>query len=395
MSEFAVEVRKVEKVEAHPNADKLELAFLHDLAFQFVVGKGEFTPGQAVVYFPTDAILPKDLAELIGVPAKEGKETVRLKAIRLRGQRSEGVLVSLPRLSLDPKLVFVGDDLTEQLGVTKHAPPEVTGKGLRILPDHLLALPVHVHVYDIENAQRFPAVFQRMLDNRYSDNTGFPLPPDDDVLVTEKLEGTHWAASILKDGETFQVFQRRYMFKPPGEDWQEQFLAYEKDRAQAVSQMNPYWKAFFDQQFDDVLTKLHHEYRGYDITIRGELIGDGIQNNYYGAPASWRKVFVFDIELNGVPINPLVTLDWSKAANFSHVPVIYQGSLARYAANVNELVAKAHGYTDVGFKPLSMTLPSERKLREGIVVKPVVEAYDQEIGRRFLKVRDPIYLEKT
>ncbi len=48
MSAFTVELRRIARVDPHPNADRLEVARLDGLAWEFVVPKGGFQRGFAV-----------------------------------------------------------------------------------------------------------------------------------------------------------------------------------------------------------------------------------------------------------------------------------------------------------------------------------------------------------
>ncbi len=364
MSDFAVELRSIDTLVKHPNADKLEIATLKGIMYPFVVGKGSFYVDELVVYFPLDSLIPAPLAALIGLPVK-GDSPFRVKAIRLRGAWSQGVLAPLSIMSLDGKLAEEGLDLTEALGVTKYEPPIANGndlfKGIR--PDNLQALPTTVHRYDIENLQRYPEVYDALQGQR--------------VVITEKLEGTHFWARIDKDGQTVHVGQRNFEIKRGNPD---------------EAPTHPFWKVFYNENLDEFLYWLAGLYRGYDVTIRGELIGDGVQGNYYELPKGVLEVHLFEIEINGEPVDAEVFLDLIGTAqsNFRQpprcVPVLWRYStISEVAPSVEELVARANGYTvlcDV----------SKEKLREGIVIKPARESYAPAVGRLFIKVRDAEYL---
>lgn len=361
MSDFKVELRRINTLELHPNADKLELASLKGLLYPFVVGKGQFAVNELVAYFPIDAIIPVGLASAIGLPVKEGKP-FRVKSIRLRGAWSEGVLAPLSVIGLDPMFAEEGLDLTEKLGVVKYEPEEPNFsifKGVR--PDNLQALPTTVHKYDIENLQRYPSVYEQL--------------KDQDVIITEKLEGSHFWARIDRDGQTVHVGQRNFEIK-------------RGDETQPPA--HPFWKTFYNENLDEFLYWLGSMYRGYDVTIRGEIIGDGVQGNYYKLPKGKLEIYLFEIELNGRPIDAEVFLDLMSTAQAGFrnpprlVPVLYRHvQLGLLALDVEELVKIGHGYT---------VLSEDKKLREGIVIKPVREGYNPEIGRLFIKVRDAEYL---
>lgn len=92
-------------------ADKIEVA--HVLGWECVVKKGEFKKGDIVVYVEIDSIMPeKPEYDFL----KDRK--YRIKTIKLRGQISQGLVLPLGNLS-----GFIGDDVTDILGITKYLSP--------------------------------------------------------------------------------------------------------------------------------------------------------------------------------------------------------------------------------------------------------------------------------
>ena len=57
MAVFKVSVERLGRVWDHPNADKMDLASVEGMSFQFCVSKGRYKTGDLVVYFPIDSIL--------------------------------------------------------------------------------------------------------------------------------------------------------------------------------------------------------------------------------------------------------------------------------------------------------------------------------------------------
>src|SRR5579862_9548507 len=95
MSFFAVSIERIADVWEHTNAERLEMAKLGSMSYQFVITKGSYKPGDLVVYFPIDSILPEHIVETLGLTGKRaGSEGNRVKTIRLRGQISQGVVAS-------------------------------------------------------------------------------------------------------------------------------------------------------------------------------------------------------------------------------------------------------------------------------------------------------------
>ena len=121
MSTLKVEVVAIDKIEKHPNADRLDLA--HVKGWQCVTSKGRFTSGEKAVYFPIDSILPESLeSSLFPLDSKIKLEKHRIKTIKIRGAISQGLLCSLEELGLRANLA-IGVDLTAKLDVTKYEPP--------------------------------------------------------------------------------------------------------------------------------------------------------------------------------------------------------------------------------------------------------------------------------
>lgn len=345
MTEFAVLTATVATVKPHPNADRLELVTLKGSTYQYVAAKGQYEPHQIVICFPSDAVLPNELAAKLGLPVKPDLP-FRVKPVRLRGEFSEGVLAPVKDLWLGAETA--GIDLTDALNVTKYELPE-EDKNFRSVPENLIAMPDIVRVYDIENLQRYPDVYLQL--------AGEP------VAITEKLEGSNWWAH-RSVGSAFPIIgQRRYAIK------------------NTPSALHPYWQAFYDGKLDAFLDFLTKVYPTSDVTIRGEIVGTSIQGNYYGLKS--RKVYLFEIEVNGKPINASTFYDLTSQYDVDVAPLLSYGvELSKMYPDIASLVARAHG----------KSILNTAKLREGIVIRPLRELYNEQIGRCIVKVRDAEYL---
>src|SRR5579871_6162215 len=123
MSTFGVTVERIEQVWPHDNADRLEMARVASMTYQFVIAKGSFRTGDLVIYFPIDSLLPQPIIDKLGLSGKlAGSQRNRVKTVRLRGQISQGI-VAEPDLLLEDWASAVyheGQGVTERLGVTKY-----------------------------------------------------------------------------------------------------------------------------------------------------------------------------------------------------------------------------------------------------------------------------------
>ena len=115
-------VQTISEIKTHPNADAIELAIIK--GWQVVVKKGEFQPGDKVIYLEIDSWVPTEIAPFLTknlVPREyDGVRGERLRTVKLRGEISQGLV--LPLNTLPPAVmddVDSGTDLTEILGVLK------------------------------------------------------------------------------------------------------------------------------------------------------------------------------------------------------------------------------------------------------------------------------------
>lgn len=365
MSTFAVTIEKIESVNLHPNADRLDLVRLDGKDYEFVTQKGLYQPGETVVYFPVDSLLPEWIVERMELQGKLSHGTIhangapriqnRVRTVKLRGQISQGLVSSLTILSTVAteeviRDVVIGQDVTELLGVTKFEPPVVSSKEGNLLP-----MPELVSVYDIEGAQNFVEIAQSLMNEL--------------VLITEKIEGSHWSVTRYADGR-IAVAQRHH------------------EIAEVEGGTHTWWNAYRNGDFGTILERIWGDlellkYEVKALTLRGEIIGAGIQGDYYGVGK--HQVLIFEIEINGTPVDASMFLLLRGLHNIPTVPILSQDvTLSDWLAG-RSIKEASNGDS----------LFNVKKLREGIVIKPLVERTDEKIGRVFLKQRSPVYLEKT
>jgi RNA ligase (TIGR02306 family) len=171
-TEFTCEVVRVTEVSPHPNADRLELARFElkgsgVSAYEVVVQKGTTQPGALMAYFSVDCVLPTAHQEFQFL-AREGRTHHRLRAARLRGVFSQGLLVPAPDTHA------FGDRVDETFGVTYHRDPEPEERG----PTPATAKPRSqpMPIYGVESLKKVPRLFEE----------------GEQVVVTEKIHGTNF-----------------------------------------------------------------------------------------------------------------------------------------------------------------------------------------------------------
>ena len=181
MSKFAVPLIKILEVKRHLNADALEIVPVG--GYECVVRKGQFSRGDRVAYIPEQAVVPRDILESIGLYDQEkgkgrlaGPRGDRVKAIRLRGVLSQGLLLPL---NGELKDIEIGSDLSGRLGISKWEPPIPVHMQGEVYSDLRRTMD-----FDVENWKKYPDILQ----------------PGEVVVYTEKLHGTFCGISWVSEG---------------------------------------------------------------------------------------------------------------------------------------------------------------------------------------------------
>ena len=173
-TEFTCEVVRITQILPHPNADKLELARFamtsgEEAAYEVVVGKGNHVVGDLVGYVSVDCIVPTKRPEFSFLKDRldgKGKDYYRIKAARLRGVFSQGLIVPVEGYSLGAKLAGALDVTYHSTEVEAPAVQHGTGKGRsRSLP---------VPIYGVTSLKKDPRLLQ----------------PGEDAIITEKIHGS-------------------------------------------------------------------------------------------------------------------------------------------------------------------------------------------------------------
>jgi RNA ligase (TIGR02306 family) len=249
-------IRIISDIQPIEGADMIELAIVD--GWKVVVAKNvNHKVGDLVVYCEIDSFLPiKEEFEFLrkGSYKKmvDGTEGFRLRTIKLRGQVSQGLILPIHTLPL-LEMVHEGQDVTEMLGIVKYEPPipaELAGKVKGLFPSFLRKT-------DEERIQNLSGEIENWKDKTF--------------YVTEKLDGSS-ATFYYKDGE-FGVCSRNLEL--------------------LETEDNTFWK--FARQVD-----LENKMRDFDVNIslQGELIGEGIQGNPYKIKGQTVRFFnLFDIDL--------------------------------------------------------------------------------------------------
>lgn len=339
-------VQKILKLEPIEGADAIERATI--LGWSVVAKKGEFKEGDRCIYFEIDSLLP--VRPEFGFLAKGGvKKTLvdgqevtgyRLRTIKLRGQISQGLALPVKAfekdLGISTEELEEGADVTSMLGVVKYEPPIPANLSGKVKGPR----PGFIPKTDEPRIQTIPQMLERYRDVRF--------------VVTEKLDGSS-VSVYYKDGQ-FGVCSRNLE------------LLRDED--------NTIWKVVMAADLEKKLK----EY-GKDMALQGEIVGEGIQTN--PLKIKGQKIYFFnayDMAKNEYLDYPdfIATID---RLGLERVPVMMNDfQLPDTVEHLVNLVSS-----------LKSTINPGARL-EGIVVRPVAEKRDVEIGRLSFKVVNPLYL---
>jgi RNA ligase (TIGR02306 family) len=272
----------------------------------------------------SDCLTPKQVLR------KSGPTYARVKAKKLRGVVSYGMLVPVPADTP------IGEDVAEKLGVLHYEQPILNGK---VTGGEAEKGPFgYFPKYDVDSFQRYAeSVFV----------VGEP------VFVTEKIHGAN--ARFVFDKESNR------MYCGSRGEWKKQ------------SDDNLWWKALYSAPG---LEDFCREHPG--IVVYGEVYGQ-VQNLKYGTKPGEVRFAAFDLLNDGKWVD--VHASRMAAPNMPWVPVVADS----IAFNFEQLVALAEGES---------LIRTAHHMREGIVVKPINEREHDTIGRVQLKIVSAKFLEK-
>ena len=371
----------------HPNAEKLELAQVDD--YRCVVGKGLYQTDDLVAYIPEAAVIAEDQLKFFGYWNEEqnkgllaGSKGDRVKAVRLRGEVSQGLVFPVNKIAmylgqLDREF-NEGDDVSELLGITKWEPPipvdmagEVYNAGQAVTVD-----------YDIENLKKYPDV----------------LVEGEDVIFTEKLHGTSFQIGLLRPATKYDNENHFKVNTSYGEGYffigskglGAQGLCF-KDNESNVN--NVYVRAARQFNLFEKLMKLSVEFLGVNglsnfeepLILQGEVFG-AVQDLTYGAKQGEIFFRAFDICVGERSYRRYFDEEtFAKAIQIMEIdrcPVLYEGPYSK------EKILELTHHTK------SVVCPTQ--ISEGGVVKPTKERKDPRIptmgGRVILKSINEDYL---
>lgn len=348
-------IQKILSIEPIQNADSIEKITV--LGWQLVAKKGEFKTGDLCVYCEIDSILPER-------PEFEfmRDRKFRVKTIKLRGQISQGIC--FPVGIVHSSFHTEGRDVTEILGIKKWEPYQEEQIGLK-------------QTGKIMYPRWMPKLVQGILHNfkfvrnYYRKNSGqksFPslIPKTDETRVQvlqpllDKYKGVKCYFTEKLDGSSITVYQINGKFGVCSRN-----IDLRRDPN------DKFWKTIIEHDLENKFKKV---FGSENIALQGELIGEGIQGNKYrlkGLDIYFFNVFFIKKYAYG---NMTDLIEICQKLDEKTVPIL--NSDYELSNSISELVNLSKGQSK-----LNVTL------REGIVIRPLVEIEDKQLHCQLVKNR--------
>lgn len=350
MSTHSVQVVRISDIQAHPNADSLELVPVW--GYTCAIRKGSFKVGDLAVYIEPDYEVPLTRPEFSFL-TKPGsnKQRHRIAVMRLRGVYSQGLLIPAPEGTTE------GEDVMDMLGITRWEPPEeMMIKGAFAEKGPEFAAPK----YDLENHKKYRHLMRS----------------EDEVILTSKIHGTNGRFVYAADPVTGEM----RMFCGSRSQWKIRPgtvlpSSSEEGGEGIVVKPNAWWSALEQNPWIETWCREHP-----GVVVYGEVYGPGVQRGFhYGLGTNKVGFAVFDVLREGRWVGNAEFVDSAEYAGLHFVPTLYRGVYDN--EKISALAEETESWNGAGH------------VREGVVIKLVTERWSDEIGRVALKHVSNRYLE--
>jgi len=342
-----------------PGADNIELVMVN--GWMAITKKGEYKEGDLVVVATTDAVIPQDLSDSIGVTGYLRKGQ-RVRTVKLRGVYSECLIIPTKYILGYGDQYYEGMDMMERLGIFKYEPPvkmvemSVGGRKIKYHQNPNF----HVY-YKFPNQKNVPDMFNE----------------EDEVVITRKLHGTNARYGIIRK-KKLSIWDRVKIFF--GDKWAAFDYIYGSHNVEKGSDSQGFYST---DVWDEVAKKYNirsklwnHVKDTYDsigsgFIIYGEIYGAGIQKNYdYGLTDI--KFAGFDVEVDGEYEPYMREKTHFEVMDLPQVDVLYNG-------NWNKEIQDSFVFDNF--------IEKTKVPHEGVVVKSVTG-----VRSKVSKVINPSYL---
>jgi RNA ligase (TIGR02306 family) len=304
-------VGKVTEIKAIEGADNIELAVVG--GWNAITKKAEYKVGDLVVIATTDAVIPQELSDAMGVTSYLRKGQ-RVRTVKLRGVYSECLII--PIGFIPDKYRYEGADCMELMNIFKYEPPAVQvqlASGRKIKYHQNPNFGVYCKFPNLKNVAGL-------------------FTEDDLVEITRKIHGTNARYGIVKKRKLSIWDKVRKFF---GNEWAGYEYVYGSHNVEKGSDSQGFydtdvWRTVAEKL--NIKDKLWGFVKGYGTAIigegfiiYGEIYGAGIQKNYdYGLKDI--EFAGFDVVIDGCYENVFYTEHVFNILGLPHVPILYIGA---------------------------------------------------------------------
>jgi RNA ligase (TIGR02306 family) len=288
---------RIDEIKEIPGADNIEQAIIG--GWSCIVKKGSHSVDELIVCATTDAVIPQDLSDELGV-TNYLRKGGRVRTVKLRGVYSECLIIPLSHIPYKGIVneYFEGRDMMEVMSIYKYEPPVkqiqlASGRKIRYQDNPNF----HVY-YKFPNLKNVPGMFNE----------------NDTVEITRKLHGTNARYGIVKKTK-LSLWDRFRKFIGLADKWIEfEFVAGSHNVEKGSDSQGFYdTNVWYEIEKKYEIKKRLWEYVksvamepeiGDGITLYGEIYGAGIQKGYdYGLKEI--EFVGFDVKENGEYLDPI------------------------------------------------------------------------------------------
>jgi RNA ligase (TIGR02306 family) len=342
-------VATINKIKAIEGADNIEQAVIG--GWNCIIKKDSYTIGDLVICATTDAVIPSDLSDGLGI-TNYLRSGGRVRTIKLKGVYSECLII--PITFIPDKYKYEGSDCMELMKIFKYEPPVKqiqlsSGRQIKWKDNQNF----HIY-YKFPNQKNVPGMFTE----------------EDEVQITNKIHGTNARYGICLKTK-LSLWDKIKKFLRIADKWIEYEFVVGSHNCEKGSDSNGYYdtNVWFDVADKyDIKDKLWNFVKqnsspsalGSGLILYGEIYGGGIQKNYdYGLNSI--ELVGFDVTIQGkyLPtdlVKAFLNDNINTGTLIPHVEILYEG---KWSQSIQDSFV------------FNRFIPGTKVPEEGIVIKHV------------------------
>jgi len=278
-------ITRISEIKEIPGADNIEQAVIG--GWFAIVKKNEYNVHDLVIIATTDAVIPQELSDGLGITNYLRKGN-RVRTVKLRGVYSECLII--PIEFIPDKNRYEGADCMELLNISKYEPPVVQiqlSSGCKISYKSNPNFSVYYKFPNIKNVKEM-------------------FTEEDRIEISRKIHGTNARYGVVKKTK-LSLWDRFRRFI--GDDTAEYEFVVGSHNVEKGSDSQGYYdtNVWYDiakrygikNKIWNYINEFGIDRIGSGVIIYGEIYGPGIQKNYdYGLKEI--QFVGFDVQVNGV-----------------------------------------------------------------------------------------------